>query len=406
VTPEWNRYSCCFTMRYKLIIFVASFSVLVNFLWIIRIVECNEFHDTGKVKWFAYCHFDAAKDSFLIESLKCDKCYTFYNELNEKIQIIYDEFEIDAHGLKKKRKKRNAFYVNNINDNYCSYYESNSKFNKHFHWIITNESNEQEEIPLIPYLNEDWLSNELAYLIDKKEVLTNLDDFHSFVSELDKNLKSIELDNFGIESIHKNAFSKFSNLKKLKLSYNNFHDLDLSSLLTSLNYEDTATGGGVGGGGKISTIEDLDLSYNKLSNIKLENSIYLTNLNILNMSNNLLRNFDLNFIKVIMPNLKTIDLSFNSVKRFQLLDNRVYSIIGQESFKKIPLSDFLSNVQNVNKKATVSFELESELNLKKLSYLNLNGNNLFNFVDLISLNSVFLNDTRFCDLNNNKTSKK
>ena len=156
-----------------------------------------------------------------------------------------------------------------INSKYCSYYLK--QLNKHQHLL----NNDEEEISLIPNLSSTWFQD-LLYLIEKKEISTNLDV--SFVSVF--HLKIIELVNFGIESISLNAFKEFKNLRILNLSYNSINVIELS--LFNLN----------------TNLIELDLSFNKISNLKQELIINssLTSLRLLNFSSNYFSQFNFDFI--------------------------------------------------------------------------------------------------------------
>ena len=73
-------------------------------------------------------------------------------------------------------------------------------------------------------------------MIQNNEVLTNLVNNTAILDEpsinnIIKNFKIIELNNFGIEILSKNAFEKFTKLKVLRLSANSINTIDFSSFL-------------------------------------------------------------------------------------------------------------------------------------------------------------------------------
>lgn len=218
----------------------------LKFLYILLIfflLKC--YASETKLKWFAYCHFLRGLDN--IEMLSCGKCL-IHNEMN----------------------KLNPRLISNsqINSKYCSYYFK--QLNKHHQHLLNND---EEEISLIPNLSLTWFQD-LLYLIEKKEISTNLDV--SFVSVF--HLKIIELVNFGIESISLNAFKQFKNLRILNLSYNSINAIELS--LFNLN----------------TNLIELDLSFNKISNLKQELNSSLTSLRLLNFSSNYFSEFNFDFI--------------------------------------------------------------------------------------------------------------
>jgi hypothetical protein len=206
------------------------------------LLKCNA--SETKLKWFAYCHFLRGLDN--IEMLSCGKC------------LIHNEIKLNPRLISNSQ----------INSKYCSYYLK--QLNKHQHLL----NNDEEEISLIPNLSLTWFQD-LLYLIEKKEISTNLDV--SFVSVF--HLKIIELVNFGIESISLSAFKQFKNLRILNLSYNSINAIELS--LFNLN----------------TNLIELDLSFNKISHLKQElNNSSLTSLRLLNFSSNYFSQFNFDFM--------------------------------------------------------------------------------------------------------------
>lgn len=131
---------------------------------------------------------------------------------------------------------------------------------------------------------------------------------------------------------------------------------------------------------------ELDLSSNKLYNIKLENFIYLKSLRVLNLSNNFIRHFDLHFLSVVTPHLQVLDLSNNQIKRLKVVDHNLYfsspSLLGAESSPP----SYISLVTN--------------LILNELVSLNLERNALSQLDHLFSISFSLINDSRFCNLSN------
>jgi hypothetical protein len=294
-------------------------------------------------KFLAFCHFESD------DSLVCGKCPL-----------------LDSNKLNNQTKKSK-----NINENrYCKFYQEkyahNVKNNINYHEILNDER--LQKIPLMPILTIDWFQFDLSYLITNNYVITNLNNLTSF-SKLPDTLRSIEINNFGIESITRNALKYFRKLNVLRLAYNNLNMVDLASLVTD-NTE--------------STLIELDLSHNKLSSIKFENFVYLESLLALNFSNNLLKNFDFRFMAIICPRLKILDLSFNLLRNVKILHNQI-------------LAQPLASNSSSNNSSMNVHKLESNLILSSLNFLNLDGNYLNDFKDLFSINLNSINDYRFCN---------
>lgn len=403
-----------------------------------------------KIEWFAYCYFEI-DSNFTIDTLSCGKCIDIYEENLDKgddrhmsafgrqlrfrrelveveINNTYlnltssDDTNFTTQILPIAKKAVNLKVAQQLKDDfdYCSYFEKHSNLNKHEHDIKHFYEKEIYVIPLIPVLTLDWYHFDLLYLIEKNEISTNLENL-TFFSQIPFSLKTIELINFGIESINYNAFKKFPNLKVIRLRKNNLNTVELSSFLTSddesngdddeNDYNDyngdeenfdshssefsdddeTRSAKRVSNTRKSKLIE-LDLSSNKLFNIKLENFIYLENLKSLNLSNNMIRHFDLHFLSVVTPHLQILDLSNNQIKKFKLIDNRVYfasSSVNQASA-----------VANSAEAAPSYISLVTNLILNELIHLNLEKNMLNQFDHLFSLSFPLLSDLRFCNLSN------
>ncbi|CAF0711275.1 unnamed protein product [Brachionus calyciflorus] len=329
-----------------------------SFLWIIfiylKIVTSN------KIKWYSYCHFDSTNNDSILENLSCGKCskYLESNSLYSTTQIPSKttSFEQSAKIIFKYQTNRFP------NEYYCSYYEKNSVFKNE------NQAESSEEIiSVLPVLNSNWFHDDLSYLFEKHEIATNLKNSTIF-NDLTESLKTIELIDLGIESIGQNSFSRFRNLKILRLSKNELNSFDLASFNSEQSNE----------GEFKSNLIELDLSYNKLSVIKLENYMYLNSLRVLNLSYNRIKIFDLNLISIVTPHLQVLDLSKNLLRKFKLLDNHLY-------------------FSSKNKTIT-NLSLVSNLILNELIYLDLSDNLLSDLTYLFSINSAALNETKYCNL--------
>ena len=135
---------------------------------------------------------------------------------------------------------------------------------------------------------------------------------------------------------------------------------------------------------------ELDLSSNKLYNIKLENFVYLKSLRVLNLSNNYLRHFDLQFLSIVTPHLQVLDLSGNQIKRLRVIDNRVYFSSPSSISSLINDNSYISLVTN--------------LILNELVFLNLENNALDHLDQLYSISFALVDDQRFCNLSNSISS--
>jgi Leucine-rich repeat (LRR) protein len=210
-------------------------------------------------------------------------------------------------------------------------------------------------------------------MIQNYEIITNLynetivnstfDDV--YIENFIKNLKIIELNNWGIEILSKNAFEKFSKLKVLRLNSNSINTIDFLSFLTN----DTSYNENGIEYYKNQLIE-LDLSNNKIELIKIENLMYFENLKILNLSRNHIRVIDLKLISLIAPHLQVFDVSFNYIQKFSLLN--------------------VNNRGGMQTSATsyfYSIQLIYNYFLKDLIYINLSGNYISNILDLFSVTS-------------------
>lgn len=304
-----------------------------------------------KIKWYGYCHFDSSNSEASIDSLSCGKCSKEFDESTE--------VRIDQANIKLSFKYQTNRFPNEY---YCSFYEKNT-FSKREHFVDSLE----ESVPLLPYLDTDWLTEHLGFLIERKEIATNLNSSISLINLIDQ-LKIIEIINFGIEAIDSKAFSKFKSLKILRLPNNDLTAFNFASFTQSDANEPEFR----------SNLIELDLSLNKLSKIKIENFMYLNNLRVLNLSCNFISIFDLHLINVISPHLQVLDLSDNYLKKFKLIENSIY---------------FSSKNKNLS---TIS--LVSNLILNEIMYLDLSKNLLTNLAYLFSINLSSFNDTKYCNL--------
>lgn len=382
--------------------------------WLLILLAVSALLESRRVKWLSYCHFDIGKQSFLIESLRCDKCYTFYedddddNELiQEDMMTVYDDYvaqeSLESYLLNRtqydyiiaRHHERTSLTEMNI----CKYYESKSAvvFKKWHHEYQTER--EETEPPLLPIVSKEWFDLDLLYLIKKGEILTNLNEMDlNYFADLAKNIKSVELINLGIDKVEPDAFVKFESLKRLRISYNNLHYLNISSLFAKTEIYMSKV--------RESRLEEIELSYNKLTNIFLDSSVYFSSLKVLNVSNNLMKSFDPSLTATVMPSLKQLDLSFNLIKKFPLFKNYLIaasSLVSSSIVNHITSTEAEFNKTASNKlvKDRIKIKIKSSVVLHTLNLLNLNGNNLYSFADLFSLNLMLINDSRFdCDLKN------
>lgn len=122
----------------------------------------------------------------------------------------------------------------------------------------------------MPVLTHNWFHFDLFYLIEKNQITTNLQNFSLF-SKIPEYLKQIELTDFGIESIDSNAFKNFPNLKILKLSQNSLSSIDLGSFSLGDQSDFSSESSSLEDNLKNSNLIELDLSFNKILNLKFEN---------------------------------------------------------------------------------------------------------------------------------------
>ena len=273
--------------------------------------------------WYAYCNF-LQGESF-IEILSCDKC--FENALNSI--------------------------------NYCTSFEG-----------LFNEKN----VSLMRNLTENWFHSDLLDLIEHKQIQSNIFDSKMF-DEIATNLVTIELMNMDIETIAANAFKRFVALKILNLSRNKLKQIEL----TTFSHVPSNVRGAASF--NFSNLIEIDLSFNELTQIKMENLAYLEHLRVFNVSNNRLDRFDLRFFTIIAPRLQRLDLSSNHLKEFKLFNNYL----------------LVKSIQQLT--VTNSYSLMKNLIAPNLIYLNLDHNYLHDFVDLFSINTNLLGDEQFCILN-------
>ena len=323
------------------------------------------------IKWYAYCHFKA--DGLSFDALSCGKCFHPYEPLNklgkdQENDLIVIENDSSNNSYTNSTPRiisdtyiSNVTVLNTTKRNHCDTFEDLVNKKNLFHYAINeNDLNAQETFPLLPILTQNWFNFDLLYLIEKSEIVSNLKDFtlHSKIAE---NLRVIELNNFGIESIGRDAFKSFKNLRVLKLNNNRIGSIELSSFTPDefdYDYDDFV----FQNKSIKSRLVELDLSFNRLTNFKLEN-IQLENLRVLNFSHNFLKKFDLNFISAAVPKLKSLDLSYNLLRSFKVQESYVYFTDVYSS-----LSLFNQSVQSRQK-----FTIINNPILRQLTFLNLNG---------------------------------
>ena len=312
--------------------------------------KLNLITDNSSAKWHAYCHFEG---DLLIEVLTCGKCYYSTN---------------------------NVLSSKSSSGRFCSYFSSSLNQTAQF---TSNYS-------LLSSLEHDWFHKNLLQLINNKQIATNLvNSTNKSFNKISDTLKIIDLTDFGIESISQNAFKRFINLRSLKLSNNNLSTIELSSFSFDIDYYLNSTLSRnenfsittINNSNNKSQLIELDLSMNRIGNVKIENFMYLNNLKVLNLSQNELKNFDLKFISIISPKLQVLDLSYNHLKQFKILDDQDRYYLANESENLI------------NNKKVVSFP---NTILDDLIYLNLYGNMLTDFAQLFSIDMDSLEDNSYC----------
>lgn len=176
-----------------------------------------------------------------------------------------------------------------------------------------------------------------------------------------KYIRYLDLSNFRLTKIDKMALVDTPVLARLNISHNNLEYIDASNFKGMDN------------------MYSLDISYNKLSRLQLNNS-FLGNLKALYLNNNKLSNISETLLN--MKSLLYLDLSNNQI-----------SNLGDIDFSLLPNLQVLHLSHNNIK----DFNIQTD-SLQKLTDLNLSSNqmteiNLVNFKDLI-----------ICDVSNNNIS--
>ncbi|KAF2317520.1 hypothetical protein GH714_023820 [Hevea brasiliensis] len=261
--------------------------------------------------------------------------------------------------------------------------------------------------------------------LSRLENLEFLDlSYNNFNDSIFPSLKSLNLAYNRLESVTNfQGLSKLEKLEFIDLSHNNFNSSitpffsDLSSLRSLYLWDNILTGTiDIKSGGKelqkLSNLEYLDLSYNRLDNNSLSSLRRLSSLKFLNMEYNLLeglinmedmrlvRNLSALFLDNITthgrssiqlellgayPFLKTLSLTDNSFKGAIFAQGSVeelfldHSSLDEESFKSfgvLPFLKFLS-MKALNATLPIQGEIPIQLcNLGQLSLVDLSNNNL------------------------------
>ncbi|XP_004534456.1 insulin-like growth factor-binding protein complex acid labile subunit [Ceratitis capitata] len=183
-----------------------------------------------------------------------------------------------------------------------------------------------------------------------------------------QHLAHLSLQNNAIERISADSFASNTHLRSLLLNGNKLQDLDFLSsralprllhLNVSHNQIETATvfGSGAGEGGEWALI-DLDLSWNRLGEIKVETLSGLSGILYLNLSANTIRLVAASCLDNLI-NLETIDLSANNLTRLpaglfatttQLqrvnLSRNALTVIQADLFARLPYLRTLDMSQN------------------------------------------------------------
>jgi Leucine-rich repeat (LRR) protein len=178
-------------------------------------------------------------------------------------------------------------------------------------------------------------------------------------------LESLVLEKNQIVSIEYECFANLTSLKSLNIKENQ---------LAAINF----------GLNSMKILTYLDISYNRLINIKKFSFINLNNLKTLNLSHNYLDDMSENYFPGLI-NLALLDLSFNS---FKYLNRNFFNHL--DSLETL----FLNN------NGLKTLETHSFVSLVKLKCLNLGSNEMYNlgeetiFFNLFNLNELSLNWNR------------
>lgn len=316
-------------------------------------------------KWFAYCHYSTGESD--IEILSCNRCLEFETDYNNNNN-------------------------NKPNGKFCAYYTNATLYNS-----TASLSG------FLPTLTSTWFHVDLLAHILTDRIETNLALNYTDYARIARSLFTIQLNNMDIEQIDAEAFSHFYRLKILNLAQNNIKYVQLSAfslvylpqLDVAQGFNENATlanatsliGGDVQMEKVASNLVELDLSFNQISSIRMENDAMLKGLLVFNVSNNYIEAFDLRFFAIIAPRLEMLDLGNNYLKKFQIFNN--YLII-----------------KSLKMAGNKPYSLIKNLIASNLIDLNLNDNYISDFNELLSIDKVSLLEYIFIVTVNSKRKSK
>lgn len=228
------------------------------------------------------------------------------------------------------------------------------------------------DINLIFAINESLNKNELTSKITKEEMasLESIDLSDKNIESLEgiefaKNLKKIDLSNNYIEDIKQ--LSSLTALEELNLSNNKIENIEpIKSLvnLKRLDLSNTIRDVSIDGE-KLNSDEEIENKGNKIKDVS--SLAFLSNLVMLNLSNNKIENID----EIInLRSLKSLNLSGNSITNISSIKN-ISGIINLNLSNQIIVKDKL-NV--IGKNLEITYDIKDELNyLINPSFISKNG---------------------------------
>ena len=163
-------------------------------------------------------------------------------------------------------------------------------------------------------------------------------------------------------NINKEEFEIYIGLKEFNNKYNtNIEDIDIKVLNLSNRY--------IGNEGlkdlikiKFKGLNELDLSYNEISNINMLQNSDVSKLTVLNLGFNNISDINI-FKKVNFAKLTVLNLCHNEITNINIL-----KFVNFDELKELDLS--FNNIPNINALEKITF--------KKLEVLNLSGNGISN----------------------------
>lgn len=246
-------------------------SIVIVFIWTTVSTDAISLDDTAP-RWFFYCHFQRGEHE--LDILSCNRCLEFGN-------------------------------VGQLCDRYSN-------------------ANYTTSTRLSPILENTWFHENLYSLISAGNILSNLEDLNSF-APISNHLFTILLNNMGIQEIRSGAFERFYLLKVLNLANNNIKHIELS-VFSYVTFSPLWTNETFNNDTELvidaeSNLIELDLSFNKISVVRMESNTVLRSLRVFNLSNNYAEAFDLRFFAIIAPRLEVIDLGSNYLRSFKVFND-------------------------------------------------------------------------------------